>query len=225
MILIRSWPVFVGALLSIVPYPTGIARGDANPATVGAQADQPAETKLDPAERQRDGRADKLLFNPLDQGGFVRDLIRRLRTDVDKLPAEKRPEKRAAAQKRIVQSYGGELRNKRLTLHFPIRDIERPSDRYVIKLEPPQETDAIEGRQRFLKQLTVPLSAFPHENAPLFRPGDIVELSGTARLRCETNTSGSGTQQSLPVVFVGPDVDGRFYGVYLDDYKPRLVHR
>jgi hypothetical protein len=191
--------------------------------------------KPDPAERQtdqpkkkadqRDGRADKLLFNPLDQGGFVRDIIRRLRTDVDKLSAEKRPEKRAEAQKRIVRSFGDELRNRRLTLHFPIRDIERPSDRYVIKLEPPQEMDAIEGRQRFLKQLTVPLSAFPAEDFRLFRPGDIVEVSGTAWLVCEFNTSGSGTQQSVPAVFVGPDVDGRFYGVYLDGYKTRFVHR
>ncbi len=236
MILWKDWRNRVAIVLIVVPCGARLVRADFDdPLTEDRQVEKGADKKSDQAkksdqpEKKADGvdkksdeAATSTPFNSLNERGFIRDFITRLRAEVDKLPAEEKPEKRAEDQTKIVKSFGDELHGKKLTFRFPIRDVERPSDRYVVKLEPPQEIDAMGGRLRFLKQLALSLDGY---EARLLRPGDTIEVSGTARLAYESDTSGSATQQSLPVTFLGPNVYGNFYGVFLDGYRTKIEHR
>jgi hypothetical protein len=188
------------------------------------KADQAAK-KPDGAEKKSADAAASLLLNPLYERGFIRDFVTRLRGDVEKLSAVEKPEQRQEAQAKIIKSYGDELHGKTLTFHFPVRDIDRPSDRYVIKLDTPRELDASVGQLRFLQQVTFAYSSLPAYDPRLIRPRDTVEISGTARLVYDTSTTSSGTQQSVPALFLGPDVYGKFYGVYLDNCQTRIEHQ
>jgi hypothetical protein len=227
------------------------ARADSNnPAATDRQSEKNVHKKSDQAEKKSDQNekkpdsADKAdqdakrsdgpekksaeaapLLNPLYERGFIRDFVTRLGGDVDKLSAEEKPDKRQEAQAKIVKSFGDELHGKTLTLHFPVRDVDRPSDRYIIKLDRPQELDASVGRLRFVQQLTFAYSALPADEARLLRPRDTIEVSGGARLVYETSTTSSGTQQSVPALFLGPDAYGKFYGIYLDNCQTRIGHR
>jgi hypothetical protein len=188
------------------------------------QNDQAAK-KSDAAGKKSDDSTPSVLLNPLYERGFFRDYLTRLRTDIDKLPSEEKPEKRSEAQAKIIKSFGDELRGKTLTLHFPVRDIDRPSDRYVIKLDRPQELNATVGPTRFVQQLTFAYSTLPADEARLLRPRDTIDVSGAARLVYENSTTSSGTEQSVPALFLGPDAYGKFYGVYLDSCRIRIDHR
>ena len=236
MILWKDWLNRVAIVLIVVACGAGLVRADFDdPLSTDRQvekgadkapdqeknSDQP-EKKADSVDKKSDKAATSTPFNPLNERGFIRDFMTRLRAEVEKLPAEEKPEKRAEVQAKILKAFGDELHGKKLTIRFPIRDVERPSDRYVVKLEAPQEIDAMDGRLRFLKQLTLSLDGY---EARLLRPGDTVEVSGTARLAYESDTSGSATQQSLPAMFLGPDVYGKFYGVFLDGYRTKIEHR
>jgi hypothetical protein len=236
MILWKDWLNRAAIVLIVVPCGAGLVRADFDdPPTTDRQvdkgtdkapgqekkSDQP-EKKADRADKKPDEAATSTPFNPLNERGFIRDFMTRLRAEVDKLPAEEKPDKRAEVQAKIVKSFGDELHGKKLTFRFPVRDVERPSDHYVVKLEAPQEIDAMGERLRFLKQLALSLDGY---EARLVRPGDTVEVSGIARLAYESDTSGSATQQSLPAMFLGPDVYGKFYGVFLDGYRTKIEHR
>ncbi len=194
------------------------------PDASGKKGDQPAQ-KGDGTEKKSDDAAASILLNPLYERGFIRDFVARLRGDVDKLSVDEKPEKRQEAQAKIIKSFGDELRGKTLTFHFPVRDIERPSDRYVIKLDTPRELSATAGQIKFLQQIIFSYYSLPADDARLIRPTDTIEVSGAARLVYETSASRSGTQQSVPALFLGPDVYGKYYGVYLDSCRTRIEHR
>jgi hypothetical protein len=199
-------------------------QNDKKPDSADKRADQPAEKPAGSGEKSADAAPSPLL-NPLYERGFIRDFVTRMGGDIEKLPAEEKPEKRTESQAKIMKSFGDELHGKTLTLHFPVRDIDRPSDRYVIKLDSPQELNATVGRPRFVQQLTFAYSSLPADEARLIRPRDIIKVSGTARLAYETSATSSGTQQSVPALFLGPDVYGKFYGIYLDSCQTRIEHR
>jgi hypothetical protein len=189
-----------------------------------------ADKKADETEKKSDAVEKKSaeaapLLNPLYERGFIRDFVTRLGGDVEKLSAEEKPEKRQESQAKIFKSFGDELHGKTLTLHFSVRDVDRPSDRYIIKLDRPRELDASIGRLRFVQQLTFAYSSLPADEARLLRPRDTIEVSGGARLVYETSTTSSGTQQSVPALFLGPDAYGKFYGIYLDNCQTRVEHR
>ncbi len=156
---------------------------------------------------------------------YLAELSTRLRARIDAIAHLDTSVKRDEGHAAMMRDFDTELQKKSLAFHFPIKDVQHSYEgKFTFSLSQPDEVANI-GQSGFLNSLTVD---FPPAEVARIHPGDVLVLSGTARLRANQNGSGGfgpAVQGMQSIIHVDSAVTNQSYEIVLQNFKVRIEHK
>jgi hypothetical protein len=184
------------------------------------------------ADAKSQGKPEK----PVSTKEFMNDLVSRLDKAIDKIAKEPTTARRDKLHSDMISSFGEELRSKKLTFRFRIRDISRvsPTSReFAISIGPPEEMDGVQAPGSLTYCPLIP-ETLSQDEIDKTKPGDVIIVTGMGRLLAQpTNegyAGGLGDGRSSPaghlvIVVIESGVSKYEYGIFLQNHKYKIEHK